>query len=366
MSYLITQLSTSKQRLDTLDGLRAIAAIGVLWIHTWTVHGNPRLFLAGVDITSLLALGGNGVDLFFVISGFCMYYFYANKPSFTYRDFWVFIKKRWLRLSPAFYVATVAYVLINNNGDTDTIIPKILTSFFYLNSLSPYNAEGFFWSLSPEWQFYILIPFLLIYQIKAGFRKTFCIISLLMLVLAVLSVMIFQNRSDIFTSQIIFRFFEFGCGIIVARIMLIYPLTLKLRWAWLLLFIFLSYSGRILLSNPILSLSQLYYNLFKLLGFTIMAIGFGGIMYLALTSEKWLKKTIGNRIISSIGRVSYSFYLWHGLVHIFISQLVIANFGTSTIVSALITFTLSLIILIPISFSSYSILERPLFPNKRH
>jgi peptidoglycan/LPS O-acetylase OafA/YrhL len=99
-----------KTKIAKLDGLRALAALGVLWIHIWTIHGNPRFKIAGLDITNILALGGNGVDLFFVISGFCMYYFYAHKATFSYLDFWTFIKKRWQRLSPAFYTATLVYI----------------------------------------------------------------------------------------------------------------------------------------------------------------------------------------------------------------------------------------------------------------
>lgn len=349
-----------RQRLDTLDGLRAIAAIGVLWIHTWTVHGNPRFVILGIDITSILALGANGVDLFFVISGFCMYYFYANKTTFTYKDFWVFIKRRWVRLSPAFYFATLVYVFVNYKSDmSNVVLPKVFTSIFYLNSLSPYNAEGFFWSLSPEWQFYILVPFLFIYQLKVGFSKTFLTISLFMLALAIISVLSLKSKSDTVTDQIIFRYFEFMSGIIVARIMLFHSFKLSYRWIWFILFLVLTYVGRIFLSKPILSLSESYYNLFKLTGFTIMCLGFGGIIYLSLTSTKWLKLLIGNPMISSLGRVSYSFYLWHGLVHLFISHLVIANFNIPGILSPLTSFVLSTTILIPISHLSYFILEHP-------
>ena len=155
-----------------------MAALGVLWIHTWAIHGNPRLFVGRIDITSILALGGNGVDLFFVISGFCMYYFYADKTSFNYVDFWTFLKKRWIRLSPAFYFATIIYILFRNQSEHITTFGlKLLTSIFYLNSFSKYNAEGFFWSLGAEWQFYIVIPFLFILQHRMGFLKGFILIS---------------------------------------------------------------------------------------------------------------------------------------------------------------------------------------------
>src|ERR1700753_1334175 len=98
-----------RPRIQALDGLRFLAAIGVLWIHSWTLYGHARWDVGKVDLANIMAIGGNGVDLFFVISGFCMYYFYASKADFSYHDFWRFLVKRWVRLSPAFYTATVLY-----------------------------------------------------------------------------------------------------------------------------------------------------------------------------------------------------------------------------------------------------------------
>ena len=126
-----------KQRIQTLDGLRFLAAMGVLWIHTWTIFGNPRCYIGKVDLANFLAIGQNGVDLFFVISGFCMYYFYAIKSAFSYRDFYRFLVKRWVRLSPAFYVATIIYLLVWKFIYHVQInsVANFLHSVFYLNDI---------------------------------------------------------------------------------------------------------------------------------------------------------------------------------------------------------------------------------------
>lgn len=355
-----------KQRLSALDGLRAVAALGVLWIHSWTAHGNPRFAIGKIDVTSILALGGNGVDLFFVISGFCMYYFYASKTSFSYLDFWAFLKKRWIRLSPAFYVATIVYVAYRwNDTDISVIIPKLLTSVLYLNSLSKYNAEGFFWSLGTEWQFYMIIPFLFIYQNKSGFYKAFITISALLFLIAIGTVLILKKDSDIITLQIIFRYFEFACGIITARFMLVKTeKEIPYRWLWLIIFIALSYIGRFLISDYVLRLSILYYNVFKLAGFTIMCSGFAGIIYLSLTSKTVLLHLLGNRIISFMGQISYSFYLWHGLINLLVSDYIIANYAITGVLAPISTFLICTVILAPVSYLSYLLLEKPFMAVK--
>src|SRR6185437_8818434 len=114
--------------------------MGVLWIHSWTFHGNPRCYIGPIDFADLLAIGGNGVDLFFVISGFCMYYFYGSKNEFSYHDFYRFIKKRWVRLSPAFYTATIVYIVVSTfiyHTSVTGSARNLLNSIFYLNSAFP-------------------------------------------------------------------------------------------------------------------------------------------------------------------------------------------------------------------------------------
>ncbi len=359
-------MEDSKKRLDTLDGLRAVAALGVLWIHTWAIHGNPRFTLGGIDITSILALGGNGVDLFFVISGFCMYYFYANKTSFNYLDFWIFLKKRWIRLSPAFYFATIIYILFRLKPEPLVSIGlKFLTSVFYINSFSKYNAEGFFWSLGAEWQFYVLIPFIFILQHRIGFLRGFALITSILFVVAIASVLYLKSGSDILTDQILFRYFEFACGIILARVILFNSIHLNKRAFWLFGFILITYTGRILLSGYIQSLSPQYYNIIKLLGFTVMSAGFTGIVYLSITSTKWLRAILGNKAFGFLGKISYSFYLWHGIVHVVIGQLVISNLNIGGILPAFVTFSLSTIILIPVSYLSFLLLEKPFLSRRK-
>src|SRR5882757_9299550 len=154
-------LNIMRQRIQTLDGLRFLAAIGVLWIHSWTRHGNPRCYIGNIDLVNLLAIGGNGVDLFFVISGFCMYYFYGSKTNFSYRDFFRFLVKRWVRLSPAFYTAAIAYILVARLIDHREVdgLKIFLHSLFYLNFIfGQYNIASHFWTLTVEWQFYFIIP----------------------------------------------------------------------------------------------------------------------------------------------------------------------------------------------------------------
>lgn len=351
------------ERIQTLDGLRFLAALGVLWIHTWTYFGNPRAYLFDFDIANILALGGNGVDLFFVISGFCMYFFYARKSTFTSAHYWRFLKKRWFRLSPAYYTAVTVYLLVDKfiyhyDRPYFTIL---LNSLAYANVFTPqYSAASHFWTLGVEWQFYVIIPFILMYQYSVGFKKIFLGIFLLLQLLALVAVLVFKNQSDIFINQIFFRGIEFGWGVLVAWIILNRQYVLKYRYLWLIAFTFITYSGRIFISKSILLLSPQYYNLFKIAGFTLMGLGFAGILYMAITSSKYLLNILGNPLFKTMGKLSYSTYLWHNLMILLVAPY-IATFTviSNTIAAPILSTLISIILLYPVSLLSYNLLEKP-------
>jgi peptidoglycan/LPS O-acetylase OafA/YrhL len=351
------------QRIHTLDGLRFLAALGVLWIHCWTIHGNPRFFAGKIDLSAFLAIGVNGVELFFVISGFCMYYFYASKTEFSYQDFYRFLRKRWIRLSPAFYAATLLYLLVEKyayHRDLPFFLNSI-HSLFYLNYvMGNYQTAAHFWTLTVEWQFYFLLPFLLIYQKKAGFRRCFLLLFGLVFLSAAAAVFLLGNDSDYLTGTFLFRGIEFGFGVLAARLLLLDQAFFKYRTAWFFLFFIIVYSGRVLVSKPALALALHDYNLFKLAGFTLMGAGFAGILYLSVTSTGLLYKVLASKLFKTTGRISYSFYLLHALIYPFVARFTTTQLSfLKNMMAPLATTLISAVILLPLSMLSFRLLEKP-------
>ena len=356
-----------ENRIGSLDSLRAIAALGVLWIHAWTKFGNPRLHLFGVDITSILALGGNGVDLFFVISGFSIFYFYSSDIPLSFKMYGKFLLKRWRRLSFAFYSLTAVYIIwLYYVGDHNLIIARSLTSIFYLNSIFPeFNADVSFWSIGVEWQFYLIAPIIFYLQHKIGFKKALLFNSCLMGIISIGLVIVLKKESDIYVQQISFRYFEFVSGILLAKILLRKNQKIVSSTNILLTSLIITYLGRVFISEPILNLSSNYYNLFKLVGFLIMGSGFSGIIYSIITSKGYIKSFFENSKLGYLGRISYSFYLLHGIVlaitaHYFKLILTTASFWNPVIV-----FITCSAVLIPLSSLSYYLLEVPITKFKK-
>ncbi|WP_425407926.1 acyltransferase family protein [Hyphococcus sp.] len=138
-----------------LDGLRAIAIIGVVWHHS-----------VRPDFLPMFTRGFAGVDLFFVLSGFLITTLLIREKSkhgrISLRNFWA---RRFLRLMPAYYgllFAMLAAYVIFKPGDPDTA--RLVEGFpiyaLYLsNWIQPEaNNLGITWSLATEEQFYLIWP----------------------------------------------------------------------------------------------------------------------------------------------------------------------------------------------------------------
>jgi peptidoglycan/LPS O-acetylase OafA/YrhL len=101
----------SSRRLLAVDALRAVAALMVLLLHSpLNVVTDP---LALQLVFPLAVIGGSGVGLFLVISGFSIHLRWAARPDanhqFSLRGFWA---RRFWRLYPAYYVALALSIVL--------------------------------------------------------------------------------------------------------------------------------------------------------------------------------------------------------------------------------------------------------------
>ena len=159
------------QRLE-LQWLRAIAAIEVVLCHSdlVTKHFSNSL----LSLTGYPEIGGLGVEIFFVLSGYLM----ATRIA-SYRDGWTFIKARCLRLVPMYWIFTSLVLLaiaINPswrlNGVSTT--PSVVIRSYLILPQDGFPVLGVGWSLEHEMIFYALIGLsLLIWYPKQQPREAF-------------------------------------------------------------------------------------------------------------------------------------------------------------------------------------------------
>jgi len=154
---LLSVTSDMEQRNATLDLWRSTAIIFVINCH---VAGE---FLSQPEL-SFLRLGGVGVDLFFVLSGWLLgkqlLVELRDTGTIDVRRFWL---RRWLRTLPAYYaVLLLVYgwqVLGRHNYDLDYSFLVFLQT--YREKMTYFNVS---WSLCVEEHFYFAVaPFLLLF-----------------------------------------------------------------------------------------------------------------------------------------------------------------------------------------------------------
>ncbi|WP_404387891.1 acyltransferase family protein [Humibacillus xanthopallidus] len=153
----------SRDRIEGLDGLRALAIVGVLVYHL------DAAWLPG---------GFLGVDVFFVVSGFLITTLLVREHRRTGRvalsQFWV---RRARRLLPTLVLCVVTSVLIARVVSTDLLVDvgrqmvgaltfstnwlEITAGSSYFDQTAPQLFMNF-WSLAVEEQFYLLWPLITI------------------------------------------------------------------------------------------------------------------------------------------------------------------------------------------------------------
>lgn len=154
--------------VDTLDGFRAIATFLVLIFHYWQqswVTMELNLGFVSIDFTPIVSMGSLGVELLFVLSGFCLYYPLAVHPERKLHP-GQYAWKRFSRILPTYFLCVIiATVYQIGKMDPATLreqfIGNMTLTQMSTQSLSYNRLNGALWSIAIEAQFYLLFPFLL-------------------------------------------------------------------------------------------------------------------------------------------------------------------------------------------------------------
>ncbi len=161
---------TSKPRhFPCFDGLRAIAAIFVLLLHTAWVSGFTLRYSLGI-YTGRLEIG---VSVFFLISGFLLYRPFAlshlsERPAPNVRRFW---QRRFLRIVPAYWLALTVLTFVFRITTVGPGWQGFFAHYFFLQIYLPtgdFNGITQAWSLCTEVSFYLFLP---LYAAVVGFRR---------------------------------------------------------------------------------------------------------------------------------------------------------------------------------------------------
>jgi len=326
----------NRNYLQEIQALRGIAIILVFFFHL-----NKDYF----------SYGYLGVDIFFVISGFVItkiIFEKSIKEIFSFRSFFV---SRILRLMPALLIMvliTSFFILLTYkfqaNPDTQIntgILSLVGLSNFYLLYLKNDYFNSFdqsvfehTWSLSIEFQFYLIYPIFLFILFKFFKDKINLYIYSLTFILSIFLVYNTLHEHNLFYHTET-RIWEFIVGCLT---FFLYKKRV--------------FSNYFIIIFSILPLGLFYFtqDIFYLIALVCFISSFIILSYDNFSS---LKLILNNKILCYIGNVSYSLYLWH-LPVIFFANTFFLGFDY---------YFFSILFSVILSMLSYYFIEIPFIKN---
>jgi peptidoglycan/LPS O-acetylase OafA/YrhL len=333
-----------------LDGARGVAIAAVVAFHAF---GWPT--------------GGYlGVDLFFVLSGFLITtLLLEERRDRGSASLVAFYKRRALRLLPALVVmlaAVLAVALIHAavTGDADRLGRTLLigaaglgyaTNFLLASSDNTVPALGHLWSLATEEQFYVLWPPLLLLALRARRGASLAVLGAALAFVVYRQVELVRlgapgHRLD-FAPDTRGSSILIGCLVAVAVQGGLGPRAARLR-SWPLLVVGLLLvldQGRRLWEGPLV----------------VFGIAAALVILRALEPSTLEHRLLTRPPLVALGRVSYSLYLWHVPVLVWLGVIGRGLPGQNGLGRQLAGVALSLLAAV----LSYRLVEQPFLRRKR-
>ena len=373
--------------IPEVDGVRALAMLMVYIYHVWEFGDAPtrNLHLAGMnfDLYSPIARFPSGVDLFIVLSGFCLFIPLCKSSEALHKWHWKnYAIRRFRRIAPPYYAAIV-YV---------SILPFLLTALFRLlhkqanwqplPSLWQYVTHitfthtlflstwsgicGAFWSLGLEVQFYVVFPL-----VVAGFRRhnlrfIFAMIGVSLIYRLFIELLMPQanttpdpSHSDtqhfLLTVFFLGRWMQFAAGMLAAYIVARFRKNGLTR------------SGRdgaiaflVVLALYALGVSD-YSNSIRLFPMrdVLLAATYMILLITVCISETPLRRIFNNKIIVRLAFFSYSIFLLHQTTAYYLSELMKKILHIPGEARFYLLITVGFLLVTAISYAFFLIFEKP-------
>jgi peptidoglycan/LPS O-acetylase OafA/YrhL len=359
--------SAPVKHLGYLDGLRALAAIFVVFHHAFLqINFTDRPQLGFINqFTHVFDYGSYAVGLFITISGFCLMLPVA-KGNGTIRHGTIdFFKRRAWRILPSYYLAMAISLLLvwlfvgqKTGTHWDTSLPVTGTSIFthliLLQDAFGYDANinHVFWSIAVEWRIYFLFPLLVL-----GWRKIGPIPTT---VLAVISSYILYNLFALIIGSSLSAHYLglFVMGMLAATIVFsskdILSNLRQLPWGWitiLMSIIIVFISSAKISHGHILSTYIIDY----FVGLWSMAL----LITISLNPNHWLAKFLNYQPIVFLGTFAYSIYLIHAPLLQILWQYVFTPFQSQPLLMFAALSVFGTPIIIGLSYLFFLGCERP-------
>jgi peptidoglycan/LPS O-acetylase OafA/YrhL len=407
--------SKKPNSIAVLDGVRAIACLIVVAYHISLISRDTHVWVPNdpshLILSSVALAGGSGVTLFFVLSGFLLFMPYAKSLLFdspwpAARHFYL---RRAFRIIPAYYLSLFLLILLFHQEYLQRAhwndVFLFLTFFMDSSPATFEKLNGPFWTLAVEWQYYLLLPIMMLCVgliVRRGtlrwriWKLTLCLLGIVGwgLFSRYWGMYYTANTSQTFVvprpAMNVALFFlygqsgkyleDFAVGMLICMCYIYsqqagpqHALSVGLRrlspWLWragiVLLFFMAMWHLDWFYTNHwtfLDGISRYYgwFNYFNWLGEIFLALGFGLCVIAILYGSTYLQHPFTWRPLRWIGLISFSMYMWHLPLLIIAMNLVTYHFAAWGAYRIYGSYWLwVLLVVIPVSFLMYIWVEKP-------
>ena len=323
-----------------IDGLRTFAVLSVILFHLGYADN-----------------GYLGVDVFFVISGFLItkiIYTETVENRFSIVNFYM---RRIRRIIPLVLfinlVALIIGALVMLPKDLRDLGQSVVATNFFSNNILEFIVTKDYWDISTEFkplmhtwslgieeQFYVVYPLIFMFF---GRKKVKFILPVIIVISIVSLLLYFISTNEQAKFYLIqYRFFELALGGIGA--LFVKKKLLKTKFS----LVFIAILIAILFSNMVFT---------QELNLLLVLLATLGLLITSVGPNKISSYILQNKLMTGLGKISFSLYMWHQLILAFSRYFILEEVGVWSSVVMFLTTVVA-------SIATYFLIEQP-FRNKK-
>lgn len=285
---------SENKRVSIIDYLKGFSIFTIALMHLIQMMSNVPS-----NIIKLSAIGGTGVHVFFVCSGFGLYLSYLNNKT-SYVEFF---KKRFMKIYVPYIIIVLISFCVPWMYSSDDRFQALLSHVFLYKMFIPQYEQSFgthFWFVSTIIQFYIVFIPLCLLKSKIKKNSVFVIISLLISICWwVICYITGVTEIRVWNSFFLQYIWEFSLGIVLAdNLNKGQRISINILILSVLALVGIGLQAIMAMKSEAL---KVFNDVPALIGYTSFALIFSNVQIIKKSAE-WLSK------------ISYEYYLIHILI----------------------------------------------------
>lgn len=332
-------------RIEQLTFTRFLAAVSIVIFH----YGGKSFIFNNESINFIFHNADVCVSYFFILSGFVMMLAYGNKQVISVTDYF---RNRFTRIYPLYFLAILLMFLLQLRSKNVDLLGLFL-EVFMIQTWIPYqnsflNPPG--WSLSVEFVFYAIFPFVLNNLFKKMTFKRICLYIILFWILNQVIQLFFSfygnNELVIINGNPLSHLNEFLIGNLAGFYYIKNLSQKKGNYDFIILIL----AGLVILTLKF-SLGINFHN-------GLLAVFFIPLILFISLNNGFITKLFQKKIFVFLGEISFGIYILQHPIYSLISAYSVNKYLNLT--NPTIIFFLRLVILIAVSSVAYIYIEKPL------